>query len=269
MRSSNEAHKRRSASAAQTGSTVPVRKFEAGCATCDARTICPAGGLPAVQLAKFQDIVYLRRTVKRGEALFVAGDACTALYVLWQGSLKSTVVDSDGHEQVTGFYMAGDALGVACMGGASHGDTALALEECEVCVLPHVLIEPLAREVPALQHALHAAMSEAIVHNQRAMMRLGSMRADERLASFLLGLSRRSLRRGLSGHELQLPMTRIDIGSYLGLTIETVSRLLSLFQKEKLVQVNSRQLRLLDIGGLEAILQRNLAAQRRSVPQPE
>jgi CRP/FNR family transcriptional regulator len=236
--------------------SVPVRKFEAGCPACGARPICPAGGLPSAALAKFQDVVYLRRTVKRGEPLFVAGDACTALYVLWRGSLKTTVVDSDGHEQVTGFYMAGDALGIDCVGGAKHSDTALALTDCDVCVMPHLLIEPMAREVPALQHRLHAAMSAEIVHNQRAMMRLGSMRADQRLASFLLSLSRRSVRRGLSGHALELHMTRIDIGSYLGLTIETVSRLLSLFQREGLVQVNHRHIRLLDIGGLEGILQK-------------
>lgn len=238
------------------GRAPSVRKFEAGCAACEARRICPAGGLAPAEVAKFQDIVYLRRTVKRGEPLFVAGDACSALYVLWRGFLKTTVVDSEGHEQVTGFYMAGDVLGIDCVGGASHSDTALALADCDVCVMPYSLIEPLARAVPALQHRLHAAMSDEIVHSQRAMMRLGSMRADQRLASFLLGLSRRSLRRGLSGHEMQLPMTRIDIGSYLGLTIETVSRLLSLFQRQGLLDVNHRHIRLLDIGGLEGILQK-------------
>lgn len=228
-----------------------VRKFEANCASCSARRSCLPGGVPAADLEKVQGIVYVRRTVKRGEPLFTAGDECDAVYAVWQGFFKTILVSGDGRAQVTGFFMAGDLLGMDGMGSGRHSDTAIALEDSQVCVMPYVLIEPVAREVPALQRGLHAALSGEIAHNQRAMMVLGSMRAGERMANFLLGLSRRLLRSGLSGRDLQLRMTRGDIGSYLGLSLETVSRLLSIFQRNGLVRVQQKHVQILDVGGLE------------------
>lgn len=233
-----------------------MRKFESNCANCIARKPCLAGGVPSADLERVQNIVYLRRPVKQGEALFAAGDECDAVYAIWRGFFKTTFVTDDGREQVTGFFMAGDLLGVDAIGSGRHSDTAVSLEDSHVCVMPYVLIEPMAREVPALQRGLHAALSREIAHNQRAMMVLGSMRAEERMATFLLNLSRRFPCRGLSGRELQLRMTRYDIGSYLGLALETVSRLLSVFQRNGLLQVQDKHVQLLDIGGLERILQK-------------
>lgn len=240
-------------------------KFEANCSGCSARGYCLPAGVSSADLEKVQRIVYLRRTVKRGEALFAAGDKYDAVYAVWQGSFKTILVNRDGCGHVTGFLMAGDLLGMDGMGSARHSDTAIALEDSQVCVMPHVLVEPMAREVPALQRGLHAALSGEIARNQRAMMVLGTMSAEERMASFLLELSGRLLRRGLSGCDLQLRMTRSDIGSYLGLSLETVSRLFSLFQRNALLQVQQKHVRILDIGGLGRILQKGL---RRSPAQP-
>jgi CRP/FNR family transcriptional regulator, anaerobic regulatory protein len=233
-----------------------VRKFEPGCSSCIARRPCLAGGVPPADLERVQNIVYVRRPVKQGEALYSAGDECNALYAVWRGFFKTTLVDGDGRGQVTGFFMAGDLLGMDAIGSGRHGDTAISLEDSHVCVMPYVLVEPMAREVPALQRGLHAALSREIAHNHRAMMVLGSMRAEERMATFLLNLSRRLPCRGLSGCELQLRMTRYDIGSYLGLALETVSRLLSIFQRNGLLQVHDKHVHLLDIAGLESILQK-------------
>lgn len=228
-----------------------VRKFEADCAGCSARRVCLSRGVASADLQRVQSIVYLRRTVRRSEPLFAAGDECDAVYAVKQGYFKTSLVSSDGRAQVTGFFLAGDLLGMDGVAGGRHSDTAIALEESQVCVMPYVLIEPMAREVPALQHGLHASLSGQIEHNHRAMMMLGSMSAEERVATFLVNLSRRLLRSGLSGRDLQLRMTRGDIGSYLGLSLETVSRLLSIFQRNGLVQVQQKHLRILDIGALE------------------
>ncbi|TAK84469.1 MAG: cyclic nucleotide-binding domain-containing protein, partial [Betaproteobacteria bacterium] len=181
---------------------------------------------------------------------------CDAVYAAWRGFFKTVLVNRDGRGQVTGFFMAGDLLGMDGMCGARHSDTAIALEDSEVCVLPCVLVEPMAREVPALQHGLNAALSGEIARNQRAMMALRSMHADERMASFLLELSGRLLGRGFSGRNLQLRMTRADIGSYVGLSLETVSRLFTLFQRKGLVRVHQKQVQILNPGALARILQR-------------
>jgi CRP/FNR family transcriptional regulator len=237
---------------------MDIRKFDADCSSCGARRPCLSGGVPSANLEKVQSIVYLRRTVKRGEALFAAGDEGDALYAVSAGFFKTFLVSSDGRGQVTGFFMAGDLLGMDGIASDRHSDTAIALEDSQVCVMPYVLIEPVAREVPALQHRLHAALSGGIAHNQRAMMVLGTMSAEKRMASFLLELSGRLLRRGFSGCDLQLRMTRGDIGSYLGLSLETVSRLFTTFQRNGLVQVEQKHVQILDIEGLQRILQKGL-----------
>ncbi|TAK83724.1 MAG: cyclic nucleotide-binding domain-containing protein, partial [Betaproteobacteria bacterium] len=183
---------------------------------------------------------------------------CDAVYAAWRGFFKTVLVNRDGRGQVTGFFMAGDLLGMDGICSARHSDTAVALEDSVVCVMPCVLVEPMAREVPALQRGLHAALSREIAQSQWAMVMLGSMHADERMASFLLELSARLQSRGFSGCDLQLRMTRADIGSYLGLSLETVSRLFTLFQRNGLVRVHQKQVQILNPGALARILQRGV-----------
>ena len=140
------------------------------------------------------------------------------------------------------------------MGTGEHSSHAVALEDCEVCVLPFALIEEIGREIPALQRHLHAVLSREIVRDHGVMMLLGSMRAEERLAVFLLNLSKRFIRRGWSASDFHLRMTRDEIGSYLGLKLETVSRLFSKFQLDGLMEVNQKHVRIADIAGLERLL---------------
>ncbi len=251
---------------------MPLQKFEADCARCNARAGCVAGAVPAAHLGKAQTVVYVRRTLKRGEALFAAGDTCSAVYAVRRGFFKTVLVTRNGRAQVTGFFMGSDLLGMDAACQARHTDTAVALEDSEVCVMPCVLMEQVAREVPGLQHALHAALSREIAHSQRAMVLLASMHADERLATFFLDLSARLARRGLSGSRLRLRMTRADIGSYVGLSLETVSRLFTRFQRKGLIRVNQRLVEILDFDGLARILRRDAPAQetpsRLVVPMP-
>jgi CRP/FNR family transcriptional regulator len=230
------------------------RKFEVTCASCNMREMCLPAGLSAEDMERIEGIVYARRRVKRGETLFSAGDAFGSIYAIRSGFFKTSVIDGEGREQVTGFCMGGELLGLDGLGAGRYNGTAIALEDSEACVLPFALVEELSHDIRPLQRQLHAVLSREIVRDHGVMMLLGSMRAEERLATFLLNLSKRFLRRGYSSSEFQLRMTREEIGSYLGLKLETVSRLFSAFQKDALIEVQQKHVRILDIEGLERLL---------------
>ena len=230
------------------------RKLEVSCASCNLRELCLPAGLCLDDLARVENIVHTRRRVKRGEALFNAGAEFSALYAIRSGFFKSSVLDGEGREQVTGFFMAGELVGLDGLGSGSYNGAAVALEDSEVCVLPYARIEEMAREVPALQRHLHKVLAREIVRDHGVMLLLGSMRAEERLATFLLNLSKRFVRRGFSACDFHLRMTREELGSYLGLKLETVSRLFSQFQGERLIEVQQKHVRILDVAGLERVL---------------
>lgn len=230
-----------------------AKKFEVTCSSCNLRELCLPAGLCAEDLERIENVVYARRRVKRGEALYQAGRDFSAIYAIRSGFFKTILLDREGREQVTGFFMGGELLGMDGIGGTYHG-TAIALEDSEVCILPYALIEDLSRDMPALQRRLHAVLAREIARDHGVMMLLGSMRAEERLATFLLNLSRRFQRRGYSSTEFHLRMTREEIGSYLGLKLETVSRLFSAFQKEGLLEVQQKHVCIRDSEGLEQVL---------------
>jgi len=231
-----------------------ARKFEVTCSSCNLREVCLPAGLCVEDLERMQNVVYVRRRVKRGETLFNAGDEFKAIYAIRSGFFKTSLSDGEGREQVTGFSMGGELLGLEAIGTGHHSGNAIALEDSEVCVMPFALIEETAREVPALQRHLHAVLSREILRDHGVMMLLGSMRAEQRLAAFLTNLSKRFLRRGYSASDFHLRMTREDLGSYLGLKLETVSRLFSRFQADALIEVEQKHVRILDIAGLERLL---------------
>jgi CRP/FNR family transcriptional regulator len=232
----------------------PSRKYEVTCSSCNLRELCLPGGVCAEDLERAQTIVYARRKVRRGESIFAAGDPFKAVYAVRSGFFKTSIVDGDGREQVTGFFMGGELLGLDGIGAGSHNGTASALEDSEICVMPYALIEEMARELPSLQRRLHSVLAREIVRDHGVMMLLGSMRAEERLAAFLTNLSKRFLRRGFSPAEFHLRMTREEIGSYLGLKLETVSRLFSQFQKDGLIEVEQKHVRIKDAAALGQIL---------------
>jgi len=229
-------------------------KFAVTCSSCNLRELCLTGCVEGVDVERIENIVYARRRVKRGESLFNSGDGFSAVYAVRSGFFKTSLIGNDGREQVTGFFMGGELIGLDGIGAGAYNGTAIALEDSEVCVLPYTLIEEMAREVPALQRHLHAVLAREIVRDHGVMMLLGSMRAEERLATFLLNLSKRFVRRGYSASDFHLRMTREEIGSFLGLKLETVSRLFSQFQKDGYIEVAQKHVRIVDIAGLERIL---------------
>ena len=228
--------------------------IKVSCSNCNLRELCMPLGLSDGDVDKLDDLVTTRRKIKRGAALFSNGDRFNALYAIRTGFFKTCVATADGRDQVTGFQMAGEIIGLDGIVGDRHSCDAVALEDAEVCVMPYDRIEELSREVPALQSHVHKIMSREIVREHGVMLLLGSMRAEERLAAFLLNLVQRLHARGFSQSELVLRMTREEIGSYLGLKLETVSRTFSKFVEEGIVEVKQRHVRILDTEALKRIV---------------
>ena len=235
-------------------SAATPKKFEVTCSGCNMREMCLTQGMQADDMRRFENVVYARRRVKRGEALFGAGDEFKSVHSVRSGFFKTSLVDGEGREQVTGFSMGGELLGMDGIGAGRYNSGAIALEDSEVCVLPYALLEEMAEDSPALRRQLHAVLSREIVRDHGVMMLLGSMRAEERLATFLLNLSKRFTARGYSPSDFHLRMTREELGSYLGLKLETVSRLFSRFHEDRLIEVQQKHVRILDIAGLTQIL---------------
>lgn len=225
--------------------------FKVACSNCNLRELCLPIGLSVDELSKLDNLVATRRRVKSGGLLFSSGDSFTTLYAVRTGFFKTCVLSEDGREQVTGFQMAGEIIGLDGIVNDKHNCSAVALEDAEVCVMPFDTVEELSREFPMLQRHVHKVMSREIVRENGVMMMLGNMRAEERLAGFLLNLVKRLHARGFSQSELVLRMTREEIGSYLGMKLETVSRTFSKFSEEGIVEVKQRNVKILDAEALK------------------
>ncbi|HOM12256.1 MAG TPA: fumarate/nitrate reduction transcriptional regulator Fnr [Rubrivivax sp.] len=237
--------------------TVPPLKateFKVACSNCNLRELCLPVGFSDREFERLDTLVGARRTLKRGELLFRNGDAFESLYAVRTGFFKTRVSSEDGRDQVTGFQMAGELLGLDGIGADRHSCDAVALEDSQVCVIPYEQLEALSREFSDLQRQFHKIMSREIVRDHGVMLLLGSMRAEERLAAFLLNLTQRLRARGFSPSSLVLRMTREEIGTYLGLKLETVSRCFSKFQDDGILAVKQRHIRVLDPAALQAIV---------------
>ena len=221
------------------------------CANCGLLLWCLPACLNLRERERFDNFVEHQRPIKRDGYLHRAGSEFKSLYAIRNGSLKTSITDEKGREQVGGFHMAGELTGMDAIGSGKHFCDAVALEDSEACGISFVDLERLNREIPSLQHHFHRMLSSEIVREHGIMFLLGSMRAEERLAMFLLNLSRRYAARGYSATHFRLRMSREDIGSYLGLKLETVSRMLSQFQKDQLIAVKNKNIEIKSLDGLQ------------------
>jgi CRP/FNR family transcriptional regulator, anaerobic regulatory protein len=240
-----------------TANVVPIlnlQKLKTTCSSCSLRELCLPLGLSQADIDRLDSLVRVRRPYKKGQHVYRAGDKFDTLYAIRRGFFKNSVLSEDGRDQVTGFFMTGELLGLDGIGTERHTCDGVALEDSEVCVIPFSRLEELSREMEALQHHFHKLMSREIVRDHGVMMLLGSMRAEERLAAFLLNLSQRFTVRGYSPSEFYLRMTREEIGSYLGLKLETVSRVFSRFQEMGAVAVQQKHIRITDIAKLRDLV---------------
>ena len=235
---------------------TPIRlePFKAACSNCNLRELCLPVGLSSEQVTQLDALVASRRSVSRGDSLFRHGDSFQALFAVRTGFFKTCVSAEDGRDQVTGFQMSGELLGLDGISTDRHTCDAVALEDSTVCVIPFQDLEGLSLQISELQRVFHKIMSREIVRDHGVMLLLGSMRAEERVAAFLLNLTQRLHARGFSRNELILRMTREEIGSYLGLKLETVSRTFSKLQDEGVLEVKQRQIRIVDQDALRTIV---------------
>jgi CRP/FNR family transcriptional regulator len=227
----------------------------AHCAQCPSKSLCWPIGLDDSALERIERTVSARIKIKRGDTLVRHGERFKNVYAVHTGFFKTSVYSSDGREQVTGFHMAGEFMGLDGVVHEQHTCDAVALEDSEVCVLPFDQLESLTREIPLMQRHVHKLMSQEIVRESSVMLLLGASKADERIAAVLLNLTRRLHARGFSPSELVLRMTREELGSFLCIKLETVSRAFSKFAAEGILEVKQRHIRILDVGALQDIVQ--------------
>ncbi|MFN0317166.1 MAG: helix-turn-helix domain-containing protein [Burkholderiales bacterium] len=212
---------------------------------------------------------FARRRVKRGQTLYRMGEPFHSLYSVRSGTLKSRTLLEDGRDQVTGFHMNGELLGIDGIGSQLYQTDCIALEDSEVCILPYEQVLSMAHSQPQMMSGLYRTMSQEIVREQGLMALLGSMQADERVAAFLLNLSLRLQERGFSAACFLLRMTREEIGSYLGLKLETVSRVFSRLQAAGHIKVESnRQITILNAAGLKNFSAANASREIRPASHP-
>ncbi|MFC5499384.1 fumarate/nitrate reduction transcriptional regulator Fnr [Caenimonas terrae] len=219
----------------------------ANCTTCHLRDLCLPCGMNEIDTGRLDALMFARRRIKAGQILYHEGDRFAFLYAVRSGTFKSNLTLPDGREQVTGFHIAGELMGLDGVAQGNHASTATALEDTEICAIPYAQLCELAQGSAGMQQLVTRLMSRELVREHSLMLLLGSMNSEERLAAFLLNLSRRYKARGYSASEFHLRMSRAEIGSYLGLTLETVSRTFSSFQQQGLLEVDKRHIRILDL----------------------
>ncbi|MBS7562409.1 fumarate/nitrate reduction transcriptional regulator Fnr [Pseudomonas protegens] len=230
---------------------IQVQYLKAACSSCSVLELCLPLGLSHQEVERLDTLILQRVRVKKGHTLYRAGDPLSSLYAVRLGFFKTSVLSVDGREQVTGFQMAGEILGLDAISSNLHACSAFALEDGEVCPIPFAQLEQLSQALPSLQHNLNKILSREIVRDHSMLLQMGNMNADERLAAFLLNLSQRLSLRGYSSRAFVLRMRREEIGSYLGLRLETICRCIAHLRDQGLVIIDGKQVQILDLEGLK------------------
>ena len=224
---------------------------KSACERCALNAICLPEGMTGAERQEYAALIFQRKRLRAGDTLFHAGEPFTHLYFVKTGSFKTVLLLDDGREQVTGFHFAGDVLGIDAIGSPNHPSEAVALEDASVCTIAFAPLTRLSRRIEHLQTWLQRLLAREVVRDQGVMLLLGRMHADERVVVFLRNLSGRFRARGYSPHEFTLPMAREDIGNYLGLTLETVSRCFSRLKSAGVIEVDNRRIRIPSIEALQ------------------
>lgn len=212
--------------------------------------LCLPLGLGNDDMDQLDSIIKRAKPYQKGEYLFQLGDGFDAIYAVRSGSVKTYTQDDNGDEQITGFYLAGEIMGLDAVHEGNHPCSAIALETTSVCKIPFNNLENLSSQLPSLQHQLLRIMSKEITEDQALLILLGQKSAEERVAAYLVNMSDRMEARGFSAHEFNLSMSRKDIGNYLGLTIETISRTFSHLQQKNMINSQRKHIEILDTENL-------------------
>jgi CRP/FNR family transcriptional regulator len=237
----------------QASNIINLRGLKQACSHCSLQDLCLPFGITNDDLEQLEEIIRQRRPIQRNDHLYRPGDRLANIYAVRSGSIKTYTLTNDGQEQITGFHLPGELLGLDAIGDGAHPCAAKALETTSVCEMPFDQLEELAGRIPGLQHQLFRLMSKELQADEQFMMLLGKKSSEERLAAFLLSLSQRFHQRGYSSTEFNLSMSRNDIANYLGLAVETVSRLFSRFQASGIIEVQRKLIAIVDLPGLQTV----------------
>lgn len=225
---------------------IPVESHSTHCQTCTVSRLCLPVGMATSEIELLDKLVTERIRVEKGQPLYRHGDSLYALFGLRSGSIKTLLEEADGAQQITGFFLPGEVIGMDGLIEEEHSSSAIAMEDSEACVVRLKDIDAISRYVPSLQHQVRRLMSQEIARSHRLHLTLGSMRSHQRLAIFLSNLSQRLAALGYSPTNFSMRMSREEIGNYLGLTLETISRLFSRFARDRIIKINQRDVTILD-----------------------
>lgn len=228
-----------------------TQEYKVNCETCRLSRICLPLAINHQDLQQLENIIQRSKPLQRNELLYDEGSTFQSIYAVRSGTVKAYRTTSDGREQVTGFYFPGEILGMDGISDNSHASSARALETAAICAIPFDALERLSSSMPGLQRHLFQLMSREITEDQLLITLLSKNSADERIATLLLSIAGRNARRNLSASQFRLPMSRMDIGNYLGLTVETVSRVFSRMQKLGTLRVDNKEIEILDQEALQ------------------
>lgn len=240
-------------SAQQEGFKACAHDYQVNCGNCRLNSICLPLALESEDIAQLDEIIQRSKPLQKGQHLYREGDDFQSVFAVRSGSIKAYKTTDDGREQVTGFYFPGEILGMDGISKNEHASSAKALETAAVCEIPFASLEKLSAVMPSLQRHFFQLMSREITEDQLLITLLSKNSADERVAALMLSISTRNARRKLSATQFRLPMSRVDIGNYLGLTVETVSRVFSRMQKMEVLKVDNKEIEILDIEGVRAM----------------
>ncbi|SIN86071.1 FNR family transcription factor [Salinivibrio sp. ES.052] len=231
---------------------IITRRVQSGgcaihCQDCSISQLCIPFTLNEQELDQLDSIIERKKPIQKGQELFKAGDTLRALYAIRSGTVKTYTITEQGDEQITAFHLAGDLVGFDAINDNEHPSFAQALETSMICEIPYDTLDDLSGKMPKLRQQIMRLMSNEIKGDQDMILLLSKKTAEERLAAFLYNLSKRFAQRGFSPREFRLTMTRGDIGNYLGLTVETISRLLGRFQKSEILAVKGKYITVLNL----------------------
>jgi len=246
---------------------VDLNKIKVSCANCNLAELCLPRGLNKEELKELEQVVRQSRPLQKGDHLFRDGDPLSSLYTVRSGSIKLYIHSDEGEEQIIGFYLPGEIIGLDGLEHNSHSCNAVALETSSLCSFPYTQLSDVCKMVPALQDQMFRLMGKEISYENKLLLTISKKSAEERIATFLVSLSLRFKQLGFSANEFKLSMSRQEIGNYLGLTIETVSRIFSRFQKKEYIQINRKYVRILEHASLDGLCKGSLSSSVTKVAQ--
>lgn len=235
------------------GEVLDLQRLRRSCQSCGLQQLCLPAAIAGDDLKRLDEIVQARRPLERSRNLFLPGTPFHSLFVVRSGSFKSFVTNEQGETQILGFHLPGEILGLDAISSERHQCTAEALERTTVCEVPFAQLSQIALEVPDLQRQLLRVISREVMRDHEHLVMMGRRHAQERLAIFLLSLSQRYGRLKRDPGYLTLPMSRYELANYLGLVVETISRLFTRFQQIGVLEVRRKNVRILDFARLETL----------------